>query len=82
MKSVITFFDYFFGFGAALVLLDLTLFDGGIESMMELPYPLKVVIGCLMACYLTIRIIAFAAQKYMELKEKWIDLKRKERELG
>ena len=82
MKSVVTFFDYFFGLGAVLVLLDLTLFDGGIENMMELPYPLKVVIGCLMACYLFLRVVDFGIRKYLELREKWIELKEKEKLLN
>ncbi len=81
MKSLFAFLDKFFGLGAVLVLLDVTVFDGGIEEMIALPYPLKVAIGILMAVYLFARIVYFVVSKSIEVKERLMELRRKEREM-
>ena len=81
MKFVKAFFDYFFGLGAFLVILDLAIFDGGIEQMVNLPGPLKVVMGIGIGFYWVARTVWFIISKRLEYKERMLEILRKEREL-
>lgn len=81
MKFAKAFFDYFFGLGAVLVLLDLTFFEGGIEQMINLPGPLKIVAAIGIAFYWTARTVWFIISKRLEYRERIIDILKKEKEL-
>ncbi len=81
MKFVKAFFDYFFGLGAVLVLMDLIVFDGGIEAMLNLPGPLKIVAAIGIGFYWAARTVWFIISKRLEYRERIVDVLKKEREL-
>ncbi len=81
MKFVKAFFDYFFGLGAVLVLMDLFVFDGGIEAMLNLPGPLKIVAAIGIGTYWSARTIWFIISKRLEYRERMIEILKKEKEL-
>ena len=80
MKFVKLFFDYFFGLGATLVLLDLLFFRGNIEDMVALPQPLKYIIGVSIAIYWVARTGWYFVSKRLEYKERMLEILRKEKE--
>ena len=81
MKFVKLFFDYFFGLGAVLVVLDLVVFDGGVEEMASLPEPMKYIIGISIAIYWTARTGWFVISKRLEYRERMLEILKKEREI-
>lgn len=81
MKFFRAFFDYFFGLGATIALMDVLLLDGAIEESMSLPEPLKIVMGIGIAFYWISRTVWFVISKTLEYKERTIEIIKKQREL-
>lgn len=81
MKFIKAFFDTFFGIGATIALMDILIFNGGIEEMLSLPGPLKIVMGTVISFYWTARTVWYIISKRIEYKDKMLELRKKELEV-